>query len=313
MSARVTLLAALGLDQLFGEPPAVLHPVVWIGRLIDVFERLAPKKDAVRQFAYGAAMLVGTVGAAVGGATLAGRLVGRWTGGLAASLLGGALLKPSFALRELLAAGDRVQRRLEARDLQGARAALRSLVSREVGSLDEPLVAAAAIESLAENLSDSFVAPLLAYTLAGLPGAWAVRAVNTLDSRVGYHGRYEHLGKAAARADDAVNLLPARLSGRLIAVAASGLGEDGRGAWVTMQRDARLTESPNAGWPMSAMAGALDVRLEKPGHYRLNAEGAAPGASDIGRARRLVRAAAGLGSILFLVLAGGLHARRAAP
>jgi adenosylcobinamide-phosphate synthase len=157
---------------------------------------------------------------------------------------------------------------------------------------------AAAIQSLAENASDSFVAPLFYYSLFGLPGAWAYRAVNTLDAMVGYHGRNEFVGKFAARLDDLLNLLPARLTALLIVIAAGLAGADARGAWRAWRRDHAHTASPNAGHPMSAVAGALGVVLEKVDHYRLNAGASEPAPADIARAERLVG--------LALALAAGL-------
>lgn len=138
-----------------------------------------------------------------------------------------------------------------------------------MSKLDQPLLIAATVESVAENSSDGFVAPLLYYLVLGVPGALFYRTVNTCDSMVGYHGEYEYLGKFAARLDDVANFIPARLTGLLIVVAAYVAGKDSRSAWKMMWRDHSKTESPNAGWPMSAAAGALDVQLEKVGHYVL--------------------------------------------
>ena len=186
----------------------------------------------------------------------------------------GWLLKTSFAVRALLSAAEKVRVPLQEGDLTAARAALGSLVSRNVTTLSPPLLAAAVIESVAENASDAVAAPILFYMLGGLPAVFAYRALNTLDSMWGYHGdRYEYLGKAAARADDLANLLPARLTGLALVAASFLTGHSAAGAWRTMWRDHRKTASPNAGWPMSAMAGALGVELEKVGHYRLGAPG----------------------------------------
>lgn len=233
------------------------------------------------------------------------RWVGRWP--LVALVVGVPLLKSMFAIRMLREAGERVRLPLEAADLAGARLGLRSLVSRDASGLDAPLVAAAAVESLAENLGDSVVAPLCFYAIGGLPGAVAYRAANTLDSMIGYRGRYEWLGKAGARLDDLLNLLPSRLAALLIMGAAALAGEDARGAWRMARRDAGLTASPNAGWPMAAMAGALGVELEKVGHYRLGAGGAAADAAAIRRADRVV----GLASLLAVGLACGVRAMMA--
>ena len=181
-----------------------------------------------------------------------------------------------------------------------------TLVRYVAERLDEAQLASAAIESLAENLSDSVVAPGLFYLIGGLPGAYAYRAANTLDAMIGYHGDYEQLGKVAARVDDLLNLVPARLSALLLLGAAGfGLG-NGAWAWRTLWRDHGQTASPNAGWPMSAAAGALGRRLEKIDHYILGAEFAEPGAGDVERAARLYYGAVGLA----LGLLFGLRAAR---
>ncbi|MET0486093.1 MAG: CobD/CbiB family cobalamin biosynthesis protein, partial [Candidatus Rokuibacteriota bacterium] len=137
-----------------------------------------------------------------------------------------------------------------------------------------------AIESLAENLTDSFVAPLLFYLVFGLPGAFAYRALNTADSMLGYReGALEYFGKLAARLDDVANLIPARLSALALVVAAGRRAPD---ACAVMLGDHRRTSSPNAGWTMAAMSGALGVTLAKPGAYSLG-RGAEPGIADISR------------------------------
>jgi adenosylcobinamide-phosphate synthase len=158
------------------------------------------------------------------------------------------------------------------------------------------------VESVAENLSDSFVAPVVWYALLGVPGAIAYRFVNTCDAMLGYRGRYEYLGKAAARLDDVANWLPARLTALLVVAAAGLLGADARGAWRAMWQHHRRTASPNAGWPMSAAAGALGVRLEKLGHYALG-HGPRPSVATIPAAIDLARAAAALGTAIYLTWA----------
>src|SRR5262249_5354547 len=146
-------------------------------------------------------------------------------------------------------------------------------------------LASAAVESLAENLVDSWLAPMLAYAAFGLAGATAYRAVNTADAMWGYHSpRYEELGKALARLDDALNWVPARVGAGLL-VLASGGSAAALAAW---RRDGGLTASPNAGQVMATAAGALGVQLEKVGHYRLNAGAPLPAPSAIADGRRLV-------------------------
>ncbi|GHO46399.1 hypothetical protein KSX_45620 [Ktedonospora formicarum] len=181
-----------------------------------------------------------------------------------------------------------MRRALEREDLEAAREALGSLVSRDRSQLSRELIVAAAIESLAENLSDSVVAPLCYYALFGLPGAALYRLANTFDSMIGYHGSYEHLGKAAARLDDTLNLLPSRLTALLIIACARLYDGDQRQAWAIWRSDASKTESPNAGQPMAAAAGALGLRLEKVGHYVLGVERRSLTPSAIKRAEQMV-------------------------
>ncbi len=308
---------AVGWDLLLGEPPNAVHPVVWIGNVARALERHAPQESRAPQLAYGALLACGPP---LAYAVLVAR-GGRWLHPqpVAALALGVPLLKATFAISELRRAGERVRAPLAAGDLAAARAGLGWLVSRDASTLSAPLIAAAATESLAENLSDAIVAPLCYWALFGLPGAVAYRAINTLDAMIGYHGRYEWLGKVAARLDDAANVVPARLTALMLVGAAALLGEDAPRALATLRRDARATESPNAGWPMAAVAGALCVELEKVGHYRLGAGGAEPDAATIARADRLVRAVTGGAVVLACgvrLLGGarrGLRGRGATP
>lgn len=204
-------------------------------------------------------------------------------------------LKSTLSLRGLAASALGVGRHLEGSDLGAARAALgRDLVSRPTATLDTGQVASATIESVAENLTDAFLAPLLFFVVFGLPGAVAYRTINTADAMIGYRdGALLHFGRVAARLDDALNIVPARLAAVLIVVAAWIAGADGRRALAAMRRDHARTASPNAGWTMSTMAGALAVTLEKRGAYRLGA-GAPPTPTDVQRAVRVLVLAAAL-------------------
>jgi len=290
-------LGALALDLAFGEPPAAIHPVVLLGRAIAQLEAIAPRAPAA-QLAHGALLVAGPAIAATASGVAVRGLRPRVFRTFAALWL----LKTTFALRGLVVAGDTVAHDLESGDVAGARTHLRTLVSRPTGELDAPHVASAVIESLAENLCDSYVAPLLWYRLGGLPAALAYRAVNTADAMVGYHGPYEHLGKAAARLDDVLNLVPARLTALALAVAAPLVGLRGREALRGAWREHARTESPNAGWPMAAAAGACGVWLEKAGHYRLGGE-RVPAARDVRRARTLALAGATVATIALLAVA----------
>jgi len=214
-----------------------------------------------------------------------------------------ALLKSAFSVRALLTEGLALRRLLEAGDLEGARRRAQTLVSRDTSSLGVAHLVSAGLESLAENTADAFLAPWLYYVMAGTPGALAYRAVNTLDAMWGYHGQYEYLGKAAARLDDLANLAPARLAAGLLALAS------GRplAALATAMAQHRRTESPNAGWTMAALAGALDVELEKVGHYRLGRPGRplTPALLEEGVSTTLRTAALGAILVIGLLLAKG--------
>jgi len=306
----ITLLLALALDWLAGEPPTKLHPVVWLGNLITLLQRRAPHGSPYKELLYGAGMTAFCLGTAALPTLLLERKMERkmvqkgvqkmeqnWST-LAMLYLYASLLKITFAWNTLFQASGRVADALEKGNIDDARTALRWLVSRDTALLDEPMIAAAAIESLAENASDSVVAPLCAFALSGLPGAFAYRAVNTMDAMIGYRGQYEYLGKVPARLDDLLNLLPARFTALCIVVAAGLCGNHTWQAWRVVWHDHKFTASPNAGWPMSAAAGVLGVRLEKVGHYCINKNGRIPTVADIRHAERVVGVA--------LILAAGV-------
>lgn len=306
MTALVILGGAVLLDVAFGEPPRAVHPVVWMGRLQRALRRLAPRGPA-GAFVWGVVMAAAGPALFGGGAYLALRALEPWP--WARLLVAVYLLKSAFAGRALVEAAATVASALARADGAAARAGLRSLCSRDPAALGPPLVAAAAIESVAENASDSVVAPLCFYALLGVPGALAYRASNTLDALIGYHGETEWLGKPAARLDDLLNLAPARLTAGLLVVAAALVRARPLAALRTWLRDGGATESPNAGRPMAAMAGALGVELEKVGCYRLGAGGAPATAADVRRAIAVTAVACALAvALAALALAWRAHA-----
>lgn len=159
---------------------------------------------------------------------------------------------------------------VEQENIDLARSKLGWLCSRDPTSLDATALCAAATESVAENSSDSLVAPLMWYAIAGLPGALAYRCINTLDAMIGYRDRYEWLGKASARLDDFMNIIPARLSTVFLLFVSIGTPKTSFSEGLRiLVRDRNLTSSPNAGWPMSCIAGLVGAELFKPGHYSL--------------------------------------------
>jgi adenosylcobinamide-phosphate synthase len=293
----MTIFIALLIDLLLGDPPNRWHPVAWMGSVIAAAKRRAPQLAGDR-LRYGATLAaLGALGAGLVAWTLDRSLPRNPAGEVARA----GLLKLAFAWRGLTRAAGEIQEALETGDLPEARRMVGwHLVSRNTGQLDAGQVAGATIESIAENLGDSVVAPLQYYAIGGLPGVWAYRFVNTADAMIGYRDpAHAELGRFAAKLDDALNFVPSRLAAVFIAVGAALAGEDGPRAWRTARRVHVKTDSPNAGWPMGAMAGALGVSLEKVGQYELG-EGPPPQPGDIGRTLRVARVA--------IVLAAGCMA-----
>jgi adenosylcobinamide-phosphate synthase len=257
-----------------------------MGSLLSAARRRWRAQSALGELAEGAAGVVAVVGASALCAVAVRRALGTLPRG--AALLGEAgALSTLLALRGLCEAVEGVRAALAADEIDAARAlAARDLVSRDTSQLDAGELSGAAIQSLAENLSDSVVAPLLAYVAGGLPAAAAYRALNTADAMWGYRTpELLRRGWAAARADDLANLVPARLTALLIAARAP----ERRAALRVALRDHGLAPSPNGGWPMAAMAGGLGVRLVKSDSYSFNAEAPAPVPADIALAVGVVR------------------------
>jgi len=268
MESIIILLLALAIDLSVGEFPRPVHPVVGMGKLTSLGLKISPRHGRWAQLVYGVMLVVLVLAIFV----LPAYFLLSYLGGLnvvAYVVIGALLLKSTFSVKELRRAALRVKQLVEGKNLDRARSEVRALVSRDTSRLDESHLVSATIESVAENTSDSFIAPLFFFLLFGVPGAIGYRVVNTIDAMIGYHGEYEYLGKFAARLDDVLNFIPARLSGLLMVVAAYLSRRDGKKAWQFMLRDHAKTESINAGWPMSAAAGALRTRLEKVGYYRL--------------------------------------------
>ncbi|WP_312163815.1 adenosylcobinamide-phosphate synthase CbiB [Phenylobacterium sp.] len=246
------VLAAAAVEGACGYPARlrVPHPVVWIGAALRRLDQALNRGGDLRRRFAGLLTLLLVAGAAGGAGLLLDRFLQGW-----ALILTIGLGSLGLAARSLYDHVAAVSRALGAEDLPAARAAVAMIVGRDTAALDADGVAAAALESLAESFNDGVLAPLFWFLLGGLAGLFAYKAVNTADSVIGHREEpYRCFGWAAARADDLMNLIPARLAGALVALAA------GRG-WRIMLRDAARHASPNSGWPEAAMAGALGVRL----------------------------------------------------
>jgi adenosylcobinamide-phosphate synthase len=290
LSPAVALAVAYALDRCFGEPPTRWHPVAWMGRYLGAMGGLiAPRSEqpSPNWTAFAAGALAWYGGAMV--LVLLAWSVQWWLlkqHPLLAGIALGVLLNPMLAWRMLRDEVAGVEAGL-AQSLDAGRRRLGRIVSREVMQLDELQVRESALESLAENFNDSVVAPVFWFVLAGLPGAVLYRFANTADAMWGYRGwragsHWEWAGKWAARADDVLSWLPARLSALFVAMAAGGL------PLRTLRREAGRTASPNSGWPMAALALALGKRLRKPGSYALHGEAPSPQAADTPRAIALL-------------------------
>ncbi|WP_312782156.1 adenosylcobinamide-phosphate synthase CbiB [Brevundimonas sp.] len=253
---------ALLLEGAVGWPRRLPHPVVWVGGLIAGMERAwnGPERSEKARRAFGVAtvlILIAVAGGAGWGLERLAASAPFWPG-LALVLVCGAT---GLAARSLLDHVRAVAKPLTAGDLPAARLAVSMIVGRDVEAMGEGEVAVAALESLAESFCDGVVAPVFWFLVGGLPGLFAYKAVNTADSMIGHmEERWRAFGWAAARTDDVMNWIPARIAGGLIALG-------GWQGWRIMWRDARKHASPNAGWTEAAMAGALRVRLGGPVRY----------------------------------------------
>jgi adenosylcobinamide-phosphate synthase len=298
------LVAGLVIDALFGDMPALFryvpHPVVLAGRAIAFFDRKLNRETRSEVSRRERGFV--TVVVLVGGAALFGLALERvCRGSLVGAMVEALLIAVLIAQRSLYEHVAAVAAALSTGGLDGGREAVRHIVGRDPMSLDVHGVARAALESLAENFSDGVVAPIFWYLLLGLPGLFAYKMANTLDSMIGHRTpHYRAFGWAAARLDDVLNTVPAPLSGVLFATAAV-FAKNGRPghALTIMLRDGRKHHSPNAGWPESAMAGALGLALAGPRRYPeglvadpwLGDGSARAGVSDILRGLQLYRLA----------------------
>ncbi|WP_368344949.1 adenosylcobinamide-phosphate synthase CbiB [Pelagovum sp. HNIBRBA483] len=251
----MTVLLAMLLDALFGEPKWVWdripHPAVLIGRVIGWADKRFNSGGLRR--AKGVGLLI----ALVAGGALAGVVIEALLGPVAVVLVGAILLAQRSLADHVRDVADALRVSLGDGRMMVAR-----IVGRDTAEMDEPAVARAAIESAAENFSDGVIAPLFWFLVAGLPGLIVYKAVNTADSMVGYRTpRHEDFGWAAARFDDLLNWVPARITALLILVVT------GKGRWADITADARRHRSPNAGWPEAAFARGLNVALAGPRSY----------------------------------------------
>ncbi len=305
MEIIIVLTAAVIIDLIAGDPPNSFHPVAWMGKVITLMEKTGLKLKPAGQLLYGIFItLFATALFSIPAYYLLTYLHGLNI--IAFFLISALLLKSTFSIRGMWQAARKIKNLLREKEMEKARFELRALVSRKTAELPEPLIVSAAVESVAEGTVDSLVSPLFYFLFLGVPGAVAYRVVNTLDAMIGYHGKYEYLGKFSARLDDTLNYIPARLATLFLVLAAFFTRNNGKSAWRTALSEHVKTESPNAGWPMAAMSGALQVQLEKPGYYILGKSSSTLVQDTIERALSLFSMAV-LIWVLVCLIAGGIY------
>lgn len=270
IESMLILLLALILDLAFGEPPEKLHPTVWMGKAIELlksrFKDSNPKIEKIKGIILGLTVIIIF--------TLIVYIIlyflRQYLILIIYIIFASALLKTTFAIKCMDKLSRPIGEAIKEGRIEDAKSMLRRIVRRDPSKFDEQKIISAAVECVAESTVDGITSPLFYYSILGVPLAIAYRAINTLDSMVGYKDK-EHinLGWFSARMDSLANYIPARITAILMVVSAWLLNEDWRRSWRILKRDRKKTESPNAGWTMSAVAGAFNARLEKPGFYIL--------------------------------------------
>lgn len=298
------LAAAFAIDIVVGEPPAAVHPVVWFGRMIAYLKKKAPQTHRGRYGVFMSLCTVGFAGALALIVLLATNL--DFVPAAVRILIQAYFLKATFAVRCMVTPARDICRTLEGTDdIEKVRSEMKTYVSRDTSTLRRSQIISGVVESVSENYVDSILSPIAFYIFfgpLGLVAAYVFKGFSTLDSMIGYmNDEYRELGRFAAKSDDVLNWIPARLSPILLA--AGGIVADlmpirkvikgfkpGKGISAAVAEN-KKTPSPNSGWPMAAAAAMMGVRLEKPGVYVLNENGREPETADIGKVSVLIVAA----------------------
>ena len=270
----VIIAFALGLDFTFGDPKSKYHPTAWIGALIAKLTPLAQNQNTSVEKLGGIFIVTIPVGIVVTlllildtGISL---LTADWITILTSAVIGVILLKSTIAIRGMERYAQAVISSLEQGDLDSAREKLSMIVKRNTKSLDQNHVISGVLESISENTVDGITGPLFYYALFGLPGAFVYRVVNTADSMIGYKTDiFKNVGWFGATCDTILNYIPSRLTGLVMIISAIILQNNWKESYKIMLRDGKKTTSPNAGYPMAALAGALETKFEKINHYQL--------------------------------------------
>ena len=265
---------ALGLDLIFGDPKNRYHPTAWIGTIIAKLTPLTKNENPNLEKLGGVFVIVIPVAIVISllaildsGISL---ITTDWITLIASSVAGIILLKSTIAIRGMERYALAVMRSLENENLESARTNLSMIVKRNTANLDKNHVISGVLESISENTVDGVTGPLFYYAIFGLPGAFTYRIINTADSMIGYKSKiFKNIGWFAANSDTILNYVPSRITGLIMVVSSAILQKNWRKSYQIMLRDGKNTESPNAGYPMAALAGALETKFEKLDHYSL--------------------------------------------
>jgi adenosylcobinamide-phosphate synthase len=274
IESLVIIAFALGLDFVFGDPKSKYHPTAWIGILIAKLTPLAKNQSAHVEKLGGIFVVVIPVGVVVTlllildtGISL---LTTNWITIVVSIVVGAILLKSTIAIRGMESYAQAVIDSLQQDDLDSAREKLSMIVKRNTKNLDKNHVISGVLESISENTVDGITGPLFYFALFGLPGAFVYRVINTADSMIGYKTDiFKNVGWFGATCDTILNYIPSRLTGLVMIISAAILQNNWKESYKIMIRDGKKTESPNAGYPMAALAGALETKFEKINHYKL--------------------------------------------
>ena len=292
------------LDVVFGEYPDRIHPTIGIGKLISFFGYKAKHPNPKIEKTNGALMaliIMLVVTLPVYALLFAVRMLPY--GEIFYILIGALLFKATFSISGMGQYTKPIAKALKNNDLAEARKWLPYIVRRDPNTLDERKIISAAVESIAESTTDGITAPFFFFALFGVPGAFAYRVINTLDSMVGYKNeRYKNIGWFSAKLDTISNYIPARVTAYLMVASAYLLRQDAVEAWRILQRDKHKTASPNAGFTISAMAGALKIQLEKQGHYKLGDDHGTISPDDISKALEIMTLTAAIFGVVLVLL-----------
>jgi adenosylcobinamide-phosphate synthase len=265
---------AILIDLIFGDPKNRYHPTAWIGMLIAKFTPLAKNQNIIYEKIGG--VLIILIISSIVALLLLSLDVGislisiDYVSMIVSVIIGALLLKTTIAIRGMEKHAISVLESLENNDLDMARNYLSMIVKRNTTNLDKNHVISGVLESISENTVDGITGPMFYYAFFGLPGAFIYRIINTADSMIGYKNDiFKNIGWFTATCDTILNYIPSRLTGLLMIFSAAILQNNWRYSYKVMIRDGKKTESPNAGYPMAALAGALETKFEKINHYKL--------------------------------------------